>query len=78
MEHAWVYLQTTVHDWEADVIAGLLETNNIPVLRKYPGNSGVAKIYLGSAFGVELYVPANQLELARTLLLQVQQNTEKE
>lgn len=78
MEQAWVYLKSTVHDWEADVITGLLESHQIPVLRKYPGYSGISKIYLGSPFGVDLYVPAGQLALARSVLLQEQQNAEKE
>lgn len=73
----WVYLQSTYDDFEADIIAGLLKSNDIPTLRKYPGHSGYAKIYLGFAFGVELYVPKEQLEEAKNLIIQVRQEAKE-
>jgi hypothetical protein len=75
---AWAYLTNTYNDWEADVIAGLLETHDIPIMRKYPGNSGIAKIYLGTSFGVDLYVPEEKLVLAKSILLRAQQDEVKE
>lgn len=74
---AWAFLQSTLNDIEADVITGVLETNEIPTMRKYPGSSSLAKVYLGSSFGVEIYVPAGQLEKARALLYQIQQENQK-
>lgn len=65
----WVFLKSTLNDIEADVISGLLEANGIPTMRKYPNISGLAKIYLGSSFGVEIYVPNEHLEEARLLII---------
>ena len=78
MPQAWVYLTNTYNDLEADVITGLLETHDVPIMRKYPGNSSIAKIYLGSSFGAELYVPEEKLELAKSILRRAQQNAVKE
>lgn len=72
----WVRLQSTLNDIEADIISGLLETNGIPVMRKYPGMSGLTKIYMGSSFGVELYIPDKYLKEAKALLVQNQQEWE--
>lgn len=78
MSSSWAYLTSIFNDWEGDIIAGLLETHGIPIMRKYPGSSGIAKIYLGSSFGAELYVPEEKLELARSILSQNRQNSLEE
>lgn len=73
----WALFQTILKDLEADIIAGLLETNGIPVMRKYPGMSSLTKVYMGSSFGVELYVPSEKLKEAKGLLIQVQEEVRK-
>lgn len=75
--HGWVFLQSTLNDVEADIIAGLLESHEIPTMRRYPGYSSLAKIYTGSPFGVEIYVPAHLIKKARDLLYDVEQENQK-
>ncbi|MFA5535654.1 MAG: DUF2007 domain-containing protein [Bacillota bacterium] len=76
-ENNWALIKGILTDLEADIIAGLLETNEIPVLRKYPGMSGLTKVYMGSSFSVDLYVPSTRLQEARELLNQIQKEVRK-
>ena len=73
----WALIKGILTDLEADIIAGLLETNEIPVMRKYPGMSGLTKVYMGSSFSVDLYVPLKKLKEAEELLNQVQEEVRK-
>jgi len=73
----WAFLQSTLNDVEADIISDLLASHEIPTMRRYPGYSGLARIYTGSPFGVELYVPAHLLKKARTLLYHAEEENQK-
>lgn len=74
---SWVFLQSVLNDVEADIITGWLETNEVPTMRRYPGYSSLAKIYTGSSFGVEIYVPAHLVEKACDLLYQAGEENKK-
>jgi hypothetical protein len=65
---SWAFLISVYNDVEADLVAGLLTTCGIPTTRAYPGMGTYAKIYFGSSLGVDLYVPAEKLEEARSIL----------
>lgn len=57
------------NDHEADIVESLLRQIDIPVMRRYPDTGAYLEVYLGtSLFGVSLYVPKSQLEMARDVL----------
>jgi len=65
----WAFLINFEDDREVVVIESLLSSYGIPMLKKYRGIGGYFKILTGmTAFGVDLYVPESQLELAREIL----------
>lgn len=54
---------------EAEIVEGLLNSNGIPVLKKYSDAGGYFTVYAGGTFlGVDLYVPSKLLDKARELL----------
>jgi len=54
---------------EADIVEGFLNSNGIPVLRKYKGAGAFVDLYLGISYtGVDLYVPRSMLEHAKEIL----------
>lgn len=56
-------------DLEADMIQSLLESYNIPSIRRLPGDGAFGQVILGmSGNGIELYVPQSMLEEAQALL----------
>ena len=65
----WAFLATIEDDREIDIIESLLRSYGIPLLRKYRWAGGFLKVVMGvSTYGVDLYVPASQVELGRALL----------
>jgi hypothetical protein len=65
----WCFLITVASDIEASALEALLEKNNIPVLKRYPGCSGYLKIYMGMVTaGVKLYVPESCVEEGTRLI----------
>lgn len=63
------YLTSASNSIEADVLEALLESNGIPVLRKFREAGGYLEIYMGgSNFGVDLYVPSKLLETAKGII----------
>ncbi len=63
------FLITAANDNEAGVIESLMNGYGILVRRKYRGAGGYLRLYMGmTVMGIDLFVPANQLEKARELL----------
>lgn len=61
----WVYLTTVANDIEYRIIAGLLETADIPSFRKAAGIDEIIGI---SPSGIDVLVPEEKYEEARMLL----------
>ena len=76
----WIVLYTLSSDIEADIITGILENENIPVQKNYPGINPMLKITLGNPLNVELLVPKalaeEAWELIETHQFQNENNTE--
>lgn len=65
----WVFFKNVLDDGEADLIESLLSTEGIPAVRKYKKEGDLVKIYMGvSRFGVDIFVPEADLELAAALV----------
>ena len=63
------YLISVSTDSEADVIQALLDSHEIPSLRKYRGSGGYMKVYMGmSGQGIDMFVPSNKFQDAVELL----------
>lgn len=68
-QDGWAFLTGVAGEPEAGVIESFLRTYGIPVLKKYQEAGGFLQVYMGmTSFGIDLYVPAGCLELAKTLL----------
>jgi ribosomal protein S18 acetylase RimI-like enzyme len=53
----------------AEMLEEILQNANIPVMRKYPGSGQYMQLVMGASIcGVDLYVPAEQLEEANKLI----------
>lgn len=64
-----VYLTTLNNKMDADVVEALLNSNDVPVLRKYKNQGGYISIYMGDFFsGIDFYVPSKSYELAKSLI----------
>ncbi|MEL7646575.1 MAG: DUF2007 domain-containing protein [Sedimentibacter sp.] len=54
---------------EAEIIMSKLRSYGIPVLKKEKGTGEIMEIYTGTnLYGIDLYVPAHVLDVARELL----------
>jgi len=54
---------------EIPFVESILESHDIPTLRKYPETGGYLDIYMGyNAFGIDVYVPVQKIEEARMIL----------
>lgn len=63
------FLISTGSSIEADMIEGLLNADEIPVLKKYGDGGDYLKIYTGGVItGVDLYVPSHLLDKAKEIL----------
>lgn len=64
-----VFLVSSADGFEADIIAAKLEAFGVPVMKRHRETGDYLKIYMGaSPFGIDLYVPARELEKARDIL----------
>jgi len=68
----WVKLTCLSGEIEADILFGLLETNEIPAAKVYPGATQVMKVYMGTAIGVEVHVPEDRLQDAKEILKEME------
>lgn len=72
-------LLVSVSDAEADVIESLLQSYGIPVMRKYKEAGAFLNIYMGtSMYGIDLYVPSKELERAKEILDNREQESTEE
>ncbi len=63
------YLTSVPNGIEAEIIEALLNSNGIPVLKKFRKAGGYLVIYMGATnFGVDLYVPSKLLEEAKDII----------
>lgn len=63
------FLVTAKDELQANMIEALLNSNNIPVLRKYRELGGYLKVAIGTAnFGVDIYVAKELIEEAKELI----------
>jgi hypothetical protein len=69
----WAFLKGVATEIEADILIGLLEQENIPVKKHYPGIGNLKAAY-GLLNGVELYVPDDLILQARELLASIPVN----
>ena len=68
MDHE-LYLTTVYDNMEADILESLLNSYNVPVLRKYRGAGGLLKIYMGNAITpIEFYVPSKLYDFAKNII----------
>ena len=74
-----VYLTTVLDRVEADIVESLLNSYNIPVLRKYREIGGYLNIYMGNTnSGVDIYVPSELFEVAKDLIESKPENENKD
>jgi hypothetical protein len=65
----WDCLTTVANDIEFEMVAGLLQMGEIPVIRKVRGVDGFIQIILGMPIaGIDLYVPRDRFQEALELL----------
>lgn len=70
----WTYLCGVLKDYEADIIIGLLNEENISVVKQYPEAGEFLKVAYGFSHGVDLFVPAESLADALLLLQNAREN----
>ena len=67
--NGWVFVRNVADEKEAVMVESILETEGIPVQRKYKEAGDYLEIYMGtSRYGIDLFVPEDTLELAKGLL----------
>ncbi len=64
----WSYLWGVMHDYEADIIIGLLNEEGVPAIKHYPDAGAFLKIAYGLPTGVDLYVPTVLRQAALQLI----------
>lgn len=64
------YLTSVSNRIEAEMVEALLNSEGIPVLKKFRETGGFLDIYMGAInnFGVDLYVPSKLLENAKEII----------
>ena len=68
-ERDWDLLTTVANDIEFEMVAGILQMGEIPVIRKVKGIDGFIQIILGVPIaGIDIYVPKDRYLEANELL----------
>lgn len=68
----WVFLKQAANEIEANIIESILDSEGIPVIKKYREAGDYLKIYMGMTnLGVDIFVPKELKEEAETLLDEV-------
>jgi len=68
-EERWTFLLQAESENEANIIESVLDSQGIPVRRRYREAGEYLKIYMGMTnFGVDIYVPESMEEQARDLM----------
>ncbi|MDF2948130.1 MAG: putative prokaryotic signal transducing protein [Sedimentibacter sp.] len=62
-------LISNLNNIEAEIIMSKLQSYGIPVLKKTKGTGEIMEIYTGvNLYGIDVYVPAHMLDVAKELL----------
>lgn len=69
----WTFLTSVRTEIEADILIGLLELDNIPIKKNYPGMGNLRASY-GLINGVEIYVPKDLIFQAKEILSTIDKN----
>lgn len=65
----WTFLCQAGDEHEANIIESLLDSEGIPVLRKYREAGDYLRIYMGMTnFGIDIFVPGSVIDQAQGLL----------
>ena len=65
----WDCLTTVANDIEFEMVAGILQMGEIPVIRKVKGVDGFMQIIMGVPIaGIDIYVPKDRFQEASELL----------
>lgn len=65
----WSFLTQASNEIEATIIESILDSEGIPVIKKYQEAGEYLKIYMGMTnYGVDIYVPSRLKEEARQAL----------
>jgi len=68
-KNGWTCLTTVSNDIEFNILKGLLETADIPAIKKVEGLDGLAEIITGAPLtGIEVWVPTDRFDEAMQLL----------
>jgi len=66
-------------DMAAEILVGLLESCDIAVYTRYPGDGSFGSVILGmSGTGIDLYVPDSRLEEAKSLLEEFEEGNDED
>ncbi len=64
----WSFLAEVFNEVEADIVCGLLESEEIPVKKEYTGPFPGLKVIFGQENGFSIMVPADHLQKAKKLI----------
>lgn len=54
---------------DAKIVSSILESYNIPYIKKSKGSGGIMEIYTGiNKYGIDIYVPSNVIDVAKELI----------
>ena len=68
-DNAWEILDTVAGSLQAEIIRGLLEANDIPVILTQEGiGRSVYPVVIGPLANIQILIPQKNIELARQLL----------
>ena len=67
-EQQWVVVEETAGPFQAEIIRGLLQAQEIPVVVSQPGAGVAIGVTFGSLGRVQILVPAGNLERARQIV----------
>jgi len=74
----WKKLITARNEPEAGMICGLLEVHGVLTQRRYKGIDQYLNIIMGPVATVQIWVPEEQIQEARTILESFSQELEKD
>jgi len=67
-DNRYVFLTDSYSEIDAELKVGFLKSNGIKAIKKYPGSTAYMKVYMGTAVGIQIWVPQHQYKKARDLL----------
>jgi hypothetical protein len=65
----WAFVKNVADEQEAVMVESILGTEGIPIQRKHKENGSYLEVYMGiSRYGIDLFVPEDAAELAKSIL----------